>query len=96
MRGQNGLCTLGLEEQLRTPCVLGEATEREEKPRHPSAGLPWGRRGKLPTWERTRGGEEAALQVSELPSRTTGVLLGSPEKGKEKPLPLRHCWQFLL
>lgn len=71
MRGQNGLCTLGLEEQFRAPRVPGEATGRE---------LPWGRLGKLPTWEVTWRGEEAAFQVSVWPSGTTGVLLGSLEK----------------
>lgn len=80
LRGQNGLCSLGLEEQRRAPRVLGEATERVEKPRHSSSGRPWSWRGKLPTWEMTRGGEEAAFQGSVWPSRTTGVLLGSPEK----------------
>lgn len=39
IRGQNGLSTLGLREQLRAPRVPGEAAEPEEKPRHPWLAL---------------------------------------------------------
>lgn len=42
--------------------------------------LPRGWLGKLPAWEVTRSGAEAAFQVSVRPSGTTGVLLGSLEK----------------
>lgn len=39
-RGQNGLCTLRLQQRLQDPPVPGEATETEEKPGHPWAGSP--------------------------------------------------------
>lgn len=77
LRGQNGLCSLGVEEPSRAPV---SQVKREPREATASSGRPWGWLGTLPTWKMSRGGEEAAFQISVWPSRTIGVLLGSLEK----------------